>query len=405
MTYGLPMMGSKSKIAEELLAVLPPAHNFVDLCFGGGALTHCAMLSGKYKHFIVNDITRYGIELFCDALDGKYANETRWISREEFFALKEQDPYIRICWSFGCDQRTYLYSREIEDYKRCFHLAVVNGDYAPMLERYGLDFSELDVMGGDLKQRRINTKRIMDRYFKEGVLEKKGSHYILRDRGGISSSQRVNTDKIQSEYRQLGGGQTYSPQALSMLESMQRTERIAGVATNPTAGVSVAAGNLTRAAHLERTDRMNTFSTPSVNSGESNANLERHARLVEIGNTPSSIIERHLGDYSEVEIPEDSVVICDIPYIGTEKYQTDTGELQIFDHERYYNWVRNHDRLIFTCEYWMPDDFVCVWKRERVSTLCATNNSLRKIEKLFVHRSKLDMYRPPQPMLFGFDEV
>lgn len=153
---------------------------------------------------------------------------------------------------------------------------------------------------------------------------------------------------------------------------------------------------------MERTDRMNTF---SVNSVESNANLERHARLVEIGNTPSSIIERHLGDYSEVDIPNDSVVICDIPYIGTEKYQTDTGEEQTFDHERYYEWVRNNDKLIFTCEYWMPDDFVCVWKRERVSTLCATNNSLRKIEKLFVHRSKLDMYRPPQPMLFGFDEV
>lgn len=198
MTYGLPMMGSKSKIAEELLAVLPPAHNFVDLCFGGGALTHCAMLSGKYKHFIVNDITRYGIELFCDALDGKYANETRWISREEFFEKKEEDPYIRICWSFGCDQRTYLYSREIEDYKRCFHLAVVNGDYAPMLERYGLDFSELDSMGGDLKQRRINTKRIMDRYFKEGVLEKKGSHYILKNRGGVSYQAKEPT---QTKYR------------------------------------------------------------------------------------------------------------------------------------------------------------------------------------------------------------
>lgn len=165
MTYGLPYMGSKSKIAEEILAILPPAHNFVDLCFGGGALTHCAMLSRKYKHFIVNDIERYGMDLFCDAIDGKYANETRWVSREEFFELIEIDPYVRICWSFGSDQRTYLYSREIEDYKHCFHMAVVDGNYAPMLERYGLDFSDLDVMGGDLKQRRINTKKIMERYF------------------------------------------------------------------------------------------------------------------------------------------------------------------------------------------------------------------------------------------------
>lgn len=203
MTYGLPYMGSKSKIAEEILAVLPPAHNFVDLCFGGGALTHCAMLSRKYKHFIVNDIENYGIQLFCDAIDGKYANETRWVSREEFFALKEIDPYVRICWSFGSDQRTYLYAREIEDYKHCFHMAVVDGNYAPMLERYGLDFSDLDVMGGDLKQRRINTKRIMERYLKEGKLEKKGSHYILRsqpvnDGGGVSYQAK---EPAQTKYR------------------------------------------------------------------------------------------------------------------------------------------------------------------------------------------------------------
>lgn len=185
-----------------------------------------------------------------------------------------------------------------------------------------------------------------------------------------------------------------------MLESMQRTERVNGCR----AGVVANVENLTRAAHLERTSRMNAF---SCNSAEMNVNLQRQERLADMHSHPkaSDVIERHLGDYQDVEIPDDSVVICDIPYIGTEKYQDNEGNEQTFDHERYYDWVRNHDKLIFTCEYQMPDDFVPVWKRERVSTLCATNNSLRKIENIFVHRSKLHLYKSPKPSLFGFDEL
>ena len=393
MTYGLPYMGSKSKIAEEILAVLPPAHNFVDLCFGGGAVTHCAMLSRKYKHFIVNDVERYGMDLFCDAIDGKYANETRWVSREEFFALKEIDPYVRICWSFGNDQRTYLYAREIEEYKHCFHMAVVDGNYAPMLERYGLDFSDLDVMGGDLKQRRINTKKIMERYLHEGKLEKKGSHYILR-------SQQVME----------GGADVFPASPLNARinaknRTAQRMQSRGGVARP----MAIHEDTVARKHGLERTDRLKELQTTtfSCNSAEMNVNLQRQERLADITQhaKASDVIERHLGDYQDVAIPDDSVVICDIPYKDTERYQDNEGNVQTFDHERYYEWVRNHDRLIFTCEYQMPDDFVPIWKRERVSTLCATNNSLRKIENIFVHRSKLHLYQSPKPSLFGFDEL
>lgn len=33
--YGMPYQGSKTRIADELIAVLPPARHFYD-CFGGG---------------------------------------------------------------------------------------------------------------------------------------------------------------------------------------------------------------------------------------------------------------------------------------------------------------------------------------------------------------------------------
>lgn len=118
--YGLPYQGSKSKLAERIVALLPPATHLYDVFAGGCAVTHAALLSGKFKEVHANDISD-SVTLFEDALNGKYENESRWISREDFFRLKDSDPYVRIVWSFGNNQRNYLYSREIEPYKKAVH--------------------------------------------------------------------------------------------------------------------------------------------------------------------------------------------------------------------------------------------------------------------------------------------
>lgn len=120
MRYGLPYQGSKNKIAPWVLEHLPQADTLVDLFAGGCAVTHCAMLSGMFERIIANDITD-SVTLFQDALDGKYENESRWISREDFMRLKDTDPYVRIVWSFGNNQESYLYSRDIESYKKAVH--------------------------------------------------------------------------------------------------------------------------------------------------------------------------------------------------------------------------------------------------------------------------------------------
>ena len=131
MNYGLPYMGSKSKIAEWVVSNLPSADIWIEPFAGGCAVTHAAILSGKYKHFIINDITD-STKTFIYAIKGGFKNENRWISREDFFRLKDTDPYVRICFSFGNDQRTYCYG-DIEPYKRAFHYAVFN-DFKPFAE-------------------------------------------------------------------------------------------------------------------------------------------------------------------------------------------------------------------------------------------------------------------------------
>ena len=64
MQYGLPYKGSKNKICEGIMAILPEATRFYDLFAGGCAMTHCAMLSGKYQDFIANDIEPGCVTLF-----------------------------------------------------------------------------------------------------------------------------------------------------------------------------------------------------------------------------------------------------------------------------------------------------------------------------------------------------
>ena len=118
--YGLPYQGSKSKLAERIVDLLPSAKHLYDPFAGGCALTHAALLSGKWGCVHFSDITD-SVVLFRDCLEGNIPDGSEWISREEFFRRKDTDPYVRIVWSFGNNQRDYLYSRELEPYKKAVH--------------------------------------------------------------------------------------------------------------------------------------------------------------------------------------------------------------------------------------------------------------------------------------------
>ena len=117
MSWGVPYKGSKSCMAQWVVDRLPGGDRLVDIFAGGCAVTHCAMVSERWPKFLANDIDS-GPQLFRDAALGKYHDDRRWFSREDFYALKETDPYIKWCWSFGNDGKSYMYSRDIEPYKK-----------------------------------------------------------------------------------------------------------------------------------------------------------------------------------------------------------------------------------------------------------------------------------------------
>lgn len=137
MNYGVPYMGSKSRIVKEVCDLFPKAENFYDLFAGGCAVTHYLLDKHKFKNFHINDISD-SVQLFMDAVNGKFAGDTRWISREEFFAKKDTDPYIRYCWSFGNMGTTYMYAKEIEEWKRALHHVFLLNDYSVM-KKFGIE--------------------------------------------------------------------------------------------------------------------------------------------------------------------------------------------------------------------------------------------------------------------------
>ena len=132
MNYGLPYKGSKNKLAPKIFELFPQKKNFYDLFCGGCAMTHYGMLHNKFEKFIINDLNPMCPTLFFDAVNGKFKNETRWISREDF--LNSNEPYVKFCWSFGNNLRCYLYGKEIEPYKKACHYAIVFDDFSLIKE-------------------------------------------------------------------------------------------------------------------------------------------------------------------------------------------------------------------------------------------------------------------------------
>lgn len=134
MCYGIPYMGSKNRIAEWIIDNLPPAKHFYDLFGGGGAITHCALLSGKYKYVHYNELKPLIVKAFKMTVNGEFKNEKRWISREDFFKLKDTDPYVALCFSFGNDCSSYCYSRKIEPLRKALHYAICFDDFSLLKE-------------------------------------------------------------------------------------------------------------------------------------------------------------------------------------------------------------------------------------------------------------------------------
>lgn len=202
MSYGIPYKGSKSKVALWVISQLPKGKRLVDLFGGGGAITHCGILSGKYESVLYNEKNKAVADLFQDAVNGKYGKDyvPQWISHEQFFEQKDKNAFIKIMWSFGNNCHSYLFGKDIEPYKKALFYAIVNKNYS-YLRVYepfkDFDFSEFDKING------IDTRR------------KKFSSIVL--------------DKLRATKKEECKSEVENFERLSRLQNLERLDRLENV--------------------------------------------------------------------------------------------------------------------------------------------------------------------------------
>ena len=129
MNLGLPYKGSKNTIAEDIVNRIPRGEKILDACCGGGAFLMAAAMSLRWEKVVGNDLNPATIALLDAVLIHKgqieyehppvctrddFANSLQRIENGDFTI---QDCVNKYCASFGNDGKTYLYGKQIEEYK------------------------------------------------------------------------------------------------------------------------------------------------------------------------------------------------------------------------------------------------------------------------------------------------
>ena len=335
MSYGLPYQGSKNRIAKRLAEALPAAPVLYDVFCGGCAVTHAAMLSGKYQRFVVNDRRGWLPDAFQKAIHGGYAHEDRWISREDFERLKSTDAYAAMCFSFGNDCQTYMYARGLEPYKRALHYAIFWRDFAPWA---ALCPETADALAAglapieDRKQRRVQA-----------------GHFIVESLKAQLAAGMLTPDILDKPiYRRIRRLKD-TPHRLQSLERLESLES------------------------LESLERLQSLQS-----------LERLERLQSLESLPDTLTA-HSGDYRELRFDEPGIIYCDPPYKSTEGYGRE------FDFDDFYAWCLHQANPVYISEYTMPEDLFVPVASFTVIRKMNTKKSNICPEKIWRPRCQLDI--------------
>ena len=332
-SYGLPYTGSKNRLAEKIIRHLPEADTLVDVFFGGGAVTHCAMVHGKFKNYIANDI-RTTPQFFKDCIEGKYSNDLRWISSNDFAKSSRDDWFVRLIWSFSNNCNCYLYGKNTEAYKKAFHYAICFDDFS-LLEELYCDF--------------------------------------------VCKKVKEHLESIPVE--------SWNDRRLAAMRAVK--ELIASCPNEITRNIfkcsTDTGGNLQQ--HLERMYRIDNLIRESRIQ-----NLERLNRTLDL-NVGSRNLQCYNLDYHLLTdiIPDNSVVYLDPPYKGTFDYSENTSggcmsNTGRFNTEEFLNWAYEIGKRYptFISEYNIDDDrFALVDEWARFCSASGTGKRRHMSEKLY----------------------
>lgn len=338
--YGVSYQGSKNKIAAEVVYNIPSAPLLIDVFAGGGAITHAALLSHRFGSILANDYDCGALQLFYRASHGLIDFEEerkRWVSREDFKRLKDTDPIVRYHWSFSNGGRNYLYSKEIEPYKRAYHFARNCNDRT---EWNAIGLKKFEPTRQNIRD---HAEEINDIYIRWWL-----KHNCYEgDSEALIANLKQDIERQSEELRQWLCELRKSPQSLQSLQSLESLQRLQSL--------------------------------------ESLENLESLERLT---------ISK--ADYKDIFVSEPTTVIyCDPPYINCDpRIYKDAIRESGFNHAEFYDWCEAQKGLVVLSEYTAPDDrFTCVWSKEKRVLSGGAKYQITKVERLFVVKGHEDDYR------------
>ena len=389
--YGVPYMGSKNDIAEQIIEIVPQARNFYDLFAGGCAVTHAAMLSGKFRNIIANDLQGMGVQLFTDSIAGKYANETRWISRADFASKKDTDPYIALCWSFGNNMQTYMYSAEIEEWKHAIHNAYVFNDMR-LLWSMGINPNG-DTSNWIVENEKECLSKYIQWYFDIKSIPVPTDEDMRKADELLNATKSDALDILQKAYRDSG----LKPKQINehtqtvmfshwftacqwQLPTPDMYRKLCEIM--PTLPSADSYEYVYIKQRMQRLRSMQLL--------ESMQRLQRMQQLQSLQSLQRlQSLQSLQKSYDDIYIEENSIIYCDPPYNNTAQYVT--GD---FDNNAFFDWCKKQKELVVVSEYEAPDDFQCVANFNRRSKLQGGTNGKRdgKAERLFVRRNQMNMF-------------
>lgn len=93
-------------------------------------------------------------------------------------------------------------------------------------------------------------------------------------------------------------------------------------------------------------------------------------------------VEFRTGDYKNLLIPDESIIYCDPPYMGT------TGYSDGINHDEFWQWCRERvydGHKVYISEYQAPDDFITIWEKQIQNCIRLDKKAT---ERLFIYEGQ-----------------
>ncbi len=395
--YGIPYTGSKQKMADEIVGLLPSGKRFVDLFGGGFAMSECALLSGKYESVFYNEKNPIVVDAIHKAISGEFQEYySRFVSREEFAETKETDGIVSLCGSFGNNVvASYLYGERVENDKLAGHEFVFNGtpidgldfqtdETEPKKRRIALcSFAkkEFDRIMSSIPELRseyqkylriVNNKALPPIHAVEFTTWLKSTGITAKEVNDLTESQMSShylCTKVDSQpaipteeqFEKLRKSPKIRDVPQDILDLVYDTEKVKKLKY------------LDKMQHLEHLEHLQRLE-----------HLERLQHLEHLERLRDRI-ELNCGDYRDYTSQTGDVVYCDPPY--------DTGvgyTVGAFDFSGFLDWVASRPFPVYFSSYPISDErFTLLWSKETRTTFSSASNGLKRTECLYTNKQDL----------------